>query len=419
MRLDDRSRMTALLRWLPAAVIVATPLVWRTPWALLPGLVLGVLVHRVLLRWGGAPQMPARSLRSSPLDPALFSGYATDQDRYLEDTYREIGMGGPQTVTVMLADGTLVDEVAGEASLRAASDGLGPLRALLLGTSGAANVIVDLATHTRYDIPSGATGVGARDLHDRWARLDSQELAVELRSLMAQASAGAIHVAGVQVQSMHPLRGLWVDDETFAAASPQDVLDRQLPSGRRLHARVLVPSDLRAARNPSQWTCHPPYALRVDDELTPFHVLGLEEIAESPDGKTLVVRAVQLAGGGIVEGLYHLARIPVSQAGPWCTVVSHVQAQGQIWWLVDAVPADDGTVTFRLTSSEIVGPADRDIGRGDGERLSGAQPAGPTGRIERSMPQWVELRVDGFGASALRLPVDDDRIVVHLPAAIR
>ncbi|MDO5692354.1 MAG: hypothetical protein Q4G70_07725 [Pseudomonadota bacterium] len=376
-----------LLRWLPILLACLPLLLWRTPWSLLLGLLLLVAAHRLLARWvpdAFAPEPDAaRDWRSHVPAAALFSGYPVSVDRVLDDTESEIGMGGPRFASVLLADGMLVDGVRLQAPLVTAQDAHGPCRALLRAR-GDAMVLADLATHTRYTF-APVDGPPAAHLLAQWAGLPDGERAAALRAAMACCAP----------EPCVALRGLWLQPALRADAQPEDVLERRLPSGRHLQARTVLPPDLRAARNPAQWVQRPPNALWLDGQPTPHHVIDLDDVAESPDGRTLVLHGVLLGPTGAVrEGVYHLARLTPGAAPHWFTVRSWAQQGGQLWRLELPHADNGGTVTWRVAV----------FGHSDVVLAASATP-----------PEAITLPTDGFDSPTLRLPLREDVVRLLLP----
>ncbi|MDO5624634.1 MAG: hypothetical protein Q4G71_08095 [Pseudomonadota bacterium] len=373
--------MRRWLRWLPPLALLATVLVWRSPWGVALGLCVAVGVHQILKRLGldWQPHAPWQAHSHTP-DAALFTGHAVDHDRLLDDTLHEIGMGGPEVGTVMLAGGMLLDAVARDTAVLAAHDAQGPCRAALCrGPAGGWITLADLATHTRYHLR--ASRLPPASVFEHWRGLGTAERAAAWRACMA--------AHAQEAEALVPLRGLWVSAAQASRAQTHGPTTLRLPSGRRLQARSLLPDDVRGARNPAQWIGPAPHQLWVDGQATPCHVRDLQDACESPDGRVLVVRGVQLGRWGHGEGaLYHLADMASGQPPRWLALRALVHEGPQPCELSAPAPDDHRQVHFALQ----------------------APPA-------RHAPRTVAVLASGFDQPVLRLKVRRNHVVVTLPPA--
>lgn len=389
---------TRLLSWLPIVATVAVPVVWPTPMALVLGLALGVLVHQGLL-WlarrfpslghvlPAAHGREAWDLASHAPHRGLFSGHATDEDRWIEDSISEFVMGGPLVATALLADGMLIDSADLSAPILSAHDAQGPCRALLCQSRrGHWIVVADLATHMHCRVQD-TDALSATALFEQWRALGPAARAMALRQQLNAAPA---------LESTVPWRGLRLAPRDLEPDAQLDAVDRRLPSGRRLHARSLLPADLRAARNPAMWVRWAPCALWVDERPTPHHVTDLEDVWESADGSVLVVHGVQISPSGRCGGaLFHMAFIRAGRPWVWRTVAAHSDPDRHQspWFLTAPDPRNDGQVGFTLHR----------------ESDDGSPPARP--------PAVITLPARGFAQAALQLRVHEYRVLIALPPA--
>lgn len=200
----------------------------------------------------------------------------------------EIGMGGPNFWTVLLADGAMPQGVCG-----AVRDLPGPLRiALTQSRQGLRLQVYDVAAQVIHTLDPAPGQPTPEDLED---------LAVRSPAKAADLVRAACRRA-TETVSLVSIRGLRLPEGSFQDPAP--VLTRRLPSGRQLEAHCLLPADLRGTAEVDQLLAAPPYALWMDGAPTGLHVGDLDEVLEPASG-SVILRGRRLnASGRVTDGLW-------------------------------------------------------------------------------------------------------------------
>lgn len=314
--------------------------------------------------------------RSYPITPESLLTQPTNVDRQIGGI-GEIGMGGPNFWTVLLADGALLSGVCG--AVRTA----GALRtALTQDRQGLSLQVYDREAQVVYTLKAKP---GRRSP----AELDAAvaESPTRAEPLLRKACQHA--ATTVKLQTVRGLR-LPVD----AGPAPEPLLSRTLSSGRQLEARLLLPADLRGTVEVGGLLSSPPYGLWLDGVMTGLHVTGLEEAVEGP-GQSIVLPGVRLdADGRVLDGLWHLWR-----GGAWRAVASYARRpfdRGGAYtpyFLADPQPGEDGRLHFKLETSSW----------GPEEEIPG-----------EPMPSEVELKVS-WQTAPLRLATQGAQMSLKVP----
>jgi hypothetical protein len=359
------SRQQRWLRWLPISM-VPLAMLWAGPLAgLVGGLVAACLVQALLDRRKPIPDI----WYSLPPSDADLYGHERPEPRSVGGL-GEIGMGGPEFWSVLLPDGAQMDGVCSE--VLALEDGRLQI-ALLRRRSGMALIAYQPEAH-RID---SLERLGAEAVFDLAAR-DPAQAAPMVRAALE---------SGADTTWLHRQRGLWVDS---AAPVAPERLERRLPRGRLLEARLMLPTDLRGARDPHALLASSPYQLILDGLDTGRHVLGLDDVFESPDGACIALRGVLLEQARIRGGVWHLWRDGRWHAIDSSAVVAEA-AGGEAFSLLIEALDDQGLLHCRLRSDAL------------GHRL------------KPRLPAAVHVRASWL-AEPLLLPLTDGTCTVQVPA---
>jgi hypothetical protein len=211
--------------------------------------------------------------RSYPVTPQSLVTQPVGVDRQIGGV-GEIGMGGPNYWTMLLADGAMLGGVCGGVS------DVGRLRVALTLTRQGETLQV-------YD--PDAQVIHTLDPAPRTANDEAR-----LREACRRA---------VRSVALRSVRGLRLED----AVEPPERLTLTLPSGRTLEARLVLPDDLRGTVEVEGLLRDPPYGLWLDGAATGLHVADLDEVVEAADGQ-IVLRGRRLdADGRVIDGMW-LAR---------------------------------------------------------------------------------------------------------------
>jgi hypothetical protein len=321
------SRQQRWLRWLPISM-VPLAMLWAGPLAgLVGGLVAACLVQALLDRRKPIPDI---WYSLAPSDAELY-GYERPEPRNV-GCLGEIAMGGPELWSVLLPDGAQLDEIC--SGVLALDDGQLQI-ALLRRRSGMALIAYQPEAHRI----------------DRLERFDAEAVfALAARDPAQAASMVRAAVAnGADTTWLQRRHGLWVDRDAAVAPERQE---RRLPRGRLLEARLMLPMDLRGARDPHALLASSPYRLILDGLDTGRHVTGLDEVYESPDGACIALRGVLLEGTRIRGGVWHLWR-----DGRWHAIdssaVAAEAAGGEAFSLLIEALDDQGLLHCRLRSDAL------------------------------------------------------------------
>jgi hypothetical protein len=378
---DRFDQFYTLMRWLPIAAMVATIVLRPSP--------LGVILSLIVLVASGTllkklfPQFwnPGRIQKLSSIPPTqeTFHGYASNADREV-GLRGEIAMGGPEYWDLLLRDGAILEGVCSDAF---DLDG-GRLRIALQQSRHTKPLLAyDVDAQRIYTIEEDYRGLTPEELMN-------QALADPLRdgSLVRQACSDA-----AKFVELHIVHGLRVSKKDYAA--PPARLAHSLRNGRLLEARLLLPPDLRGARDPEQWLRRPLYRLVLDGRDAGLHVDTLDPVCESPDGSCFVLAGLQLDGKRFINGLW------LAWHGAWHVVDSSISsfepdpASGRIFFLNSPEARNDGTLRFQIST----------LGYG------------PEGRFpSKPAPPSVDLPVS-WKLSTLSLPTENNYIAVKLPAS--
>jgi hypothetical protein len=316
--------------------------------------------------------------RSFPLTPEALMTQPMGVDRQIGGV-GEIGMGGPNFWTMLLADGAILGGVCGPVR------NAGALRtALTQDRQGLRLQVYDVEAQVIHTLTAGRGRMTPDDLDAAVAKSPS-----EAEPLLREACRHAVET--VRLHSVHGLR-LPID----SGPAPEPLLTRALSGGRRLEARLLLPADLRGTVEVGGLLSSPPYGLWLDGVTTGLHVTSLDGVVEAPDGG-LVLPGVRLdADGRVLDGLWHVWR-----GGQWVALASYAQrlfnggGAYTPYFLADPKLGDDGKLGFRL---ETFG-------------------WGPEGRMpSEPAPAEVELKVS-WRAAPLRLATQTGRISVAIPGS--
>jgi hypothetical protein len=298
--------------------------------------------------------------RSYPVTPQSLVTQPVGVDRQIGGV-GEIGMGGPNYWTMLLADGAMLGGVCGGVS------DVGRLRvALTLTRQGETLQVYDpdaQVIHTLDPAPRTAND-------EAWRREACRR--------------------AVRSVALRSVRGLRLED----AVEPPERLTLTLPSGRTLEARLVLPDDLRGTVEVEGLLRDPPYGLWLDGAATGLHVADLDEVVEAADGQ-IVLRGRRLdADGRVIDGMW-LAR----RDGRWGALLGHafeplVGGGGRTpYFLSDPRFDDQDRMSFQL----------RTFGWGpDGELPS--QPAPPLVELAvswRNSPLFLRPRANRI---SLRVP---------------
>jgi|GEM_PF-714482 len=322
------SRPQRWLRWLPISM-VPLAMLWAGPLAgLIGGLLAAYVVQALLDRRKPIPDI----WYSLPPAEADLYGHGRTEPRVVGGP-GEVAMGGPAFWSTLLPDGAQMDGVCSE--VLALEDGR-LLIALLRRRSGTALM---------------AYQPEARRI-DSLEPVDAEaifELAAREPARAASLVRGALG-PGAETIWLSERRGLWVDRASPVAP---ERLERRLPGGRLLEARLLLPMDLRGARDPHALLGCAPYQLILDGVDTGRHVLALDEVVESPDGACVALRGVLLEGARIRGGVWHLWRDGRWHAVDASAVDAATAGGGEAFsLLVDALD-DQGSLRCRLRSDAL------------------------------------------------------------------
>jgi hypothetical protein len=224
--------------------------------------------------------------RSHPVTPESLITQPVGVDRQIGGV-GEIGMGGPNFWTMLLADGAMLDGVCGGLS------DVGGLRvAPTQARHGEQLQVYDVAAQVIYTLdPAPRT-------------IDDEAL---LRATCGKA---------VRSVALRPVRGLRLPVE--ADSEPPERLTRALPSGRKLEARLLLPDDLRGTVEVDGLLLSPPYGLWLDGEATGLHVGDLDDVVESPTGQIVLSGRRLDAHARVIDGLWLAWR-----EGRWTGLLGH------------------------------------------------------------------------------------------------
>lgn len=281
--------------WIPVVVLVALCIAWFSPLGVLAAfavtMVIGAIqefVRRLVVgrasgEWsGGWPDdeqpIGGARLRSTLRELPLLD-YVPAVDQILHAA--EIGMGGPVIAEYLLRDGAIIDGISvgpgwhqdgannwrdiSGSSLRAAS-----------GHHGA--LVYDEQRRTLLRLAAGPRWEFWPEFHRR--ERAGEAMADWLLDFPSQAT---------QYRQFH---GLWLPPDHSAFSKPMlSWLHHQLPNGRTLTARSLLPDDLRLTNSPAWYLYGGPFALYADGIDTQRHVCGLDDVAVSPEGDFLVVES--------------------------------------------------------------------------------------------------------------------------------
>lgn len=302
------------------------------------------------------------ALRSHPVTPESLLTQPVGVDRQIGGV-GEIGMGGPNYWTLLLADGALLDSVCGGVT------NVGRLRvAPTLTRQGETLQVYDPDAQVIYTLDPSPQVLGDEDA-------------------LRAACRGAVSSVALRL-----MRGLRLPAE--ASEAPAERLTHVLPSGRTLEARLLLPDDLRGTDEVGGLLSAPPYGLWLDGSDTGLHVGDLDEVVEGASGQ-IVLRGLRLnAEARVIDGLWHVWR-----DGRWNALLSHAfepmvgGGSRTPYFLSDPAIDAEGRVSFALKIFAW-GP--------DGELPS--QPA----------PSTVELTVSWQGSPSI-LRTRADRISLRVP----
>lgn len=314
------SRQQRWLRWLPISM-VPLAMLWAGPLAGLVGGLLAAYVAQALLD------------RRKPIPDIWYSLPPADADLYGHGRTEPRVVGGPEFWSTLLPDGAQMDGVSSE--VLALEDGR-LLIALLRRRSGAALM---------------AYQPEARRI-DSLEQVDAEAI-FELATGDPARAAAMVRAAlgpGVETIWLSERRGLWVDRASPVAP---ERLERRLPSGRLLEARLLLPADLRGARDPHALLGCAPYQLILDGADTGRHVLALDEVVESPDGACVALRGVLLEGARIRGGVWHLWRDGRWHAVDASAVDAATAGGGEAFSLLVETLDDQGSLRCRLRSDAL------------------------------------------------------------------
>jgi hypothetical protein len=319
------SRQQRWLRWLPISM-VPLAMLWAGPLAgLVGGLVAAYLVQALLDRRKPIPDI---WYSLPPADADLY-GHERPEPRHV-GALGEIAMGGPEFWSVLLPDGAQLDGVCSE--VLALDDGALQI-ALLRRRSGMA-LIAYQPQAQRID---SVEHLDAGAIFDLAAR-DPAQAAWKVRAALGQ---------GADTTWLHQQYGLWVDR---ALPPAPERLERRLPRGRLLEARLLLPADLRGARDPHALLGCAPYMLLLDGVDTGRHVLALDDVFESRDGDCVALRGVLLEGERVRGGVWHLWRDGRWHAVDSSTVDARTAGGGEAFsLLIDALDGQ-GLLRCRVRS---------------------------------------------------------------------
>lgn len=313
--------------------------------------------------------------RSYPITPESLMTQPMDVDRQIGGV-GEIGMGGPNFWSMLLADGAILGGVCGV--VRTA----GALRtALSRDRQGLTLQVYDAHAQVIFTLTE-SWRISPEDLDAAVAR--SPTAAEPLLRKACEHAATTVR--------LHTVRGLRLPID--AGPAPEPVLTRTLSSGRRLEARLLLPADLRGTVEVGNLLSRPPYALVLDGWATGLHVTSLEDLVEGPD-QSFVLPGVRLdADARVLDGLWHLWR-----GGAWHAVASYAQRPFDgggaytPYFLADPQLGENGQLRFALETFSW-GPEGQTLG----------EPAPPD----------VELKVS-WRAAPLRLATQGAQDFIDVP----
>lgn len=308
--------MNRALRLLLLLTTIATLYPWLgVGGAVLAGFII-FLFALVLLGRSGLFPLPMHQ------QPRLLAGYAgpvvllakgSPLQRCL--ARHEIGMGGPESETWLLADGALIDGVS---SGWYSFDQGRYLAAVTDVREHRYGEVYDSAEHRLYGFEASNAhlalqALGPPDVPMTPDTPASTRQAQQPNPLLQQLLAGASAVPLV------PFHGLWLRPDRCPKTRP-DVLHPVGLNGLKLSARLCLPQDLRYAHYPVELAEHPPYEVYIDDQPTGHYVLDFDHIAATPDAASLVFKGVLLNQyHRIADGVWHILH-----RQQWQAVLSYV-----------------------------------------------------------------------------------------------
>ncbi|MES2741339.1 MAG: hypothetical protein V4754_10365 [Pseudomonadota bacterium] len=245
-------------------------------------------------------------------------------------------MGGPEYCSVLLPDGAILPDVCSYSCILTLDSGRLHL-AIKMRRRGNSLLVYDSVQHCIHELYTPCEGISAETFFD------------QLRSNPADAPrivrAACLH-ADVTEQ-LHHVLGLWLDQSHPETIPPY--LNRRLRNGSLLEAHLILPPDLRGAREPPQALFLRPYRLTLDGQETGRHVSSLDSVLESPNGICIAVKGFLLNGFSVVDGVWHICR-----QGQWYATGREAWAPGgdggssEPYCLTPVELDDDGRWQFEL-----------------------------------------------------------------------
>lgn len=222
----------------------------------------------------------------------------------------EIGMGGPTTEEMVLANGAFMQEIAGGWDVSADKR---YMAAITDARHRASFVVYDTVEHVRYHYKDDGNAEGlfrklfARVIGDRTPK------PTVLDTVLSQSTR-------VQLQ---PFRGLWLPPYEYEQC-PEEVITETPRPGLTLSAVLDAPADLRTLENPLAPIQSRRWRVAINDEASSLQCINVGVVVGSEDGCSLVFEEI----------LMYYDEDTMDRR--W-----HVWRKGQDWLSLDGIFADD------------------------------------------------------------------------------